>query len=40
MNEKQWRDKEDEKILEALRRKKKAEDLKYAAKYSQRSGSQ
>lgn len=33
MNEKQWRDKEDEKILEALRRKKKAEDLKYLQKY-------
>lgn len=37
MDEKQWRDKEDEKVLEILKRKNKEENAKYAAKYSQRS---
>ena len=40
MNDEQWRKKQDEKVLEVLKLKKKAEDLKYAAKYPQRSGSQ
>jgi hypothetical protein len=34
MNENQWRDKQDEKVLEFLRKKKMKEDEHYASKYS------